>query len=196
MTLNLRRILQRTLSATSPLVLLVLPSAVKAAPPPGYSWTQVWEDEFNGSSVDTSRWRIADKNRDSPNTTRYTPDNVSVSYGTLTLKVRNDENYCARSTCTNWSGGMLESYDGQSNDEQKYRLFKFGYYEARIRYHLYGCGLWANFWMYARPKGPEEFDLEIMSCTGAAGTTSRANQIRPAYHYSGGTSSCMGDRSL
>ncbi len=45
-------------------------------------WDSVWSDEFNGTSVNTSRWEVADR-RDSPNNELqyYRPEQVTVGNG-------------------------------------------------------------------------------------------------------------------
>lgn len=150
--------------------------------------TFLWGDEFDGASVDTTKWNIANDTRaDDTNKTFYRPENVSINNGILKLTINNvpitANNYLGQSKTANYTGGMLEAISSTSTDSKKFRLEQYGYFEARIKYRMIGCGYWSNFWLYGRPTGPDEFDLEIMSCTGSAGTTSRANQIRPAYHY-------------
>ena len=67
-------------------ILLILPAMSAGAPPTGTDWGQVFEfsDEFNGGSLDSSKWRDYHpywSGRDST----FEPSNVSVSGGYLRL---------------------------------------------------------------------------------------------------------------
>ncbi len=67
-------------------VLLMLSAISLATPPAGYSWSPVSEftDEFNGTSLDSSKWRDYHPYWSGRNST-YEPANVSVSGGYLQL---------------------------------------------------------------------------------------------------------------
>jgi hypothetical protein len=163
-------------------ILFIYQIPTHAYAPQGYLWQQVWGDEFAGNSVDASKWRIYTNVRSADaNKTWYRPENVSISNGLLKLDVKNQQ-YCSGSTCANYTGGLLESYDANSTDSKKYRTFQYGYFEARVRYHLVGPGFWANFWLCGRP-WPPELDQEIVSRAGSTGTSDKSKQIRVAYHY-------------
>ncbi len=50
-------------------------------------WSLIWSDEFNGTSVDTTKWNIIDHTGDINNELHYdTPDAVSVNGGYLIIK--------------------------------------------------------------------------------------------------------------
>ncbi len=135
------------------------------AAPNGQQWALRWGDEFNGSAVDTSKWKINNLTRpEDPNKTYYIPRNVSVSNGTLKLTVK-QESYNG----ANYTGGMLESTGS-------YRRNLYGYYEARIKYNFVGPGFWANFWMCGVDRWPPEIDNEIV--THHPGAVYQANHYR------------------
>ncbi len=120
--------------------------------PSGQKWALRWGDEFNGTSVDTSKWKINNLTRaEDPNKTWYIPQNVSELNGTLKLQVKH-ESYNNAS----YTGGMLESTGN-------YRRNLYGYYEARIKYNFVGPGFWANFWMCGVDRWPPEIDNEIVA---------------------------------
>ncbi len=120
--------------------------------PSGQSWAYRWGDEFNGTSIDTSKWQIDNKTRaEDPNKTYYIPQNASVSNGTLKLLVKH-ETYSG----ANYTGAMLELTGN-------YRRNRYGYFEARIKYNFQGPGWWANFWMCGVDQWPPEFDNEIVA---------------------------------
>ncbi|MBZ4334909.1 glycoside hydrolase family 16 protein [Corallococcus interemptor] len=98
-------------------------------------WVQVWSDEFDGTRVDPSNWRIQTDVHVNNEQQQYTasPDNVSVSGGTLklTARMRTANGYP-------FTSGRVESAGK--------REFKHGRVEARIKLPV-GVGLWPAFWM-------------------------------------------------
>ncbi|AFZ16166.1 glycoside hydrolase family 16 protein [Allocoleopsis franciscana] len=65
----------------TPLIAQSKPSSIQP------NWTLIWSDEFNGTSVDTTKWNIIDRIGDINNELHYnTPDAVSVSDGYLVIK--------------------------------------------------------------------------------------------------------------
>jgi len=139
------------------------------AQPPGREWTLVWSDEFEGSSLDTTKWKVEDNKIRSAdkNKTCYEKENVSLSGGILTLSVRNDSCDCGPSY--RYSGGMIYSTGPYASN-------KYGYYEARIRYNCTGPGFWGNFWMNSSEGWPPEFDIaELIS--------NEPTKMTMSYHY-------------
>ncbi len=137
------------------------------AAPEGQRWELHWGDEFDGSAVDTTKWKINNKKRaEDPNKTWYIPQNVSVSDGKLKLLVKQETYKDA-----NYTGGMLELTGA-------YRRNRYGYYEARIQYDFVGPGFWANFWLCGVDRWPPEIDSEIV--THEQGLVYLANHYRDA----------------
>lgn len=152
---------QRALIATLGAALLLGHSAVAmAAPPSGAQWKMTWNDEFDGTAVDQTKWsfwldgqtRRAAINRAS---------NTFVSNGVLTVRITN-----AGGTLT---AGGLQSKSG----------FGYGYYEVRAQVK----GGWATFWMQSPAIGPgdpavngTEMDIEEACCPGA---------VQHAVHWNG-----------
>jgi hypothetical protein len=103
-----------------------------AAPTPGHRL--VWQDEFDGSSLDPVKWQYR---TDTRFWSTQLPQNVSVADGMLKLHLRketvNGVNYTA--------GGVISR-----------ALFRYGYYEARMKVPP-GSGWHTSFWMmkYNRP---------------------------------------------
>lgn len=121
-----------------------------AAPPSGAGWDLAWNDEFNGTTMDTAKWRhwLLGARRDAVNS----PSSVSVADGALTL-----------STYT--SGGI--HYTGMISTQNTYQ-YTYGYIEARINYDS-TPGMWSAFWMQSDTMGnpigsPNTAGTEIDIC--------------------------------
>jgi beta-glucanase (GH16 family) len=98
-----------------------------ALPPPGYAL--VWEEPFDGSALDPSRWTAFSGSRqDAVNT----PAAVQVQNGELVVT-------------TYTQGGV--HYTGFLSTEGKFQAL-YGYFEARIRFHD-APGSWCAFWLSA-----------------------------------------------
>jgi beta-glucanase (GH16 family) len=129
---------------------LVTGTPTHAAPPSGAGWDLAWNDEFNGTSMDTSKWNhwLAGPRRDAVNS----PSAVAVGDGKLTI-----------STYT--LGGT--HYTGMIATHNTY-LYTYGYVEARINYDS-TPGMWSAFWMQSPTMGnpigsPNSAGTEIDIC--------------------------------
>lgn len=96
-------------------------------------WTLVWGDEFGGTALDTTKWRLEDKGDGFGNQELqyYRPENAEVRDGKLVITAKK------------------ESYGG--NNYTSAKLFskadwKYGKFEAKIKLPL-GTGFWPAFWM-------------------------------------------------
>jgi beta-glucanase (GH16 family)/regulation of enolase protein 1 (concanavalin A-like superfamily) len=123
---------------------------LSAATPTGAGWNLAWNDEFEGSTMDTTRWRhwLPGARRDAVNS----PSAVAVADGALTI-----------STCT--SGGT--HYTGMISTQDTYP-YTYGYIEARIDYDS-SPGMWSAFWMQSPTMGnpigsPNSAGTEIDIC--------------------------------
>ena len=106
----------------------LMPPPLLAAPPPGYYL--VWDSEFTGSSLDTTKWgyRLPGVFRDGYNT----PNAVSFNGSNLviTTYTANGTNY----TCMLYAENKFES--------------KYGYWESSVQWSD-SNGEWSAFWMLA-----------------------------------------------
>ena len=154
------------LSAAMLLVTLALgASAAAAVDSPvglgGYGWKPVFDDEFNGSSLDTSKWypsrwfAVHCAPGATPGEMQYytdRPANVSVSGGNLHLTGRKESYNCPDGS---WAGtrpytsGWVQTGGGQAFDGSQRKpgfTMGLGYSEARVKLPP-GKALWSAFWM-------------------------------------------------
>ncbi|GAA2094664.1 hypothetical protein GCM10009801_62960 [Streptomyces albiaxialis] len=100
------------------------------AGPPGGGWTRVFGDEFDGTSIDTSKW---DFRTDVKAYSAQRRENVSVRDGKLTVALKK-ENHAGKA----YTGGGIVSK----------RKLRYGYYETRARIND-GAGWHSSFWLMA-----------------------------------------------
>jgi beta-glucanase (GH16 family) len=109
----------------------------------------LFQDEFNGTSLDTTKWRVAPEwNRQGRSYWRN--DMVSVSGGSLRIGMKREDPGPAQDRTQadrdNWirTGGVRTATQTQPGTV----IFEntFGYYEARIRYPPIS-GTWGAFWL-------------------------------------------------
>lgn len=157
--------------------------AAHAAAPTGYELS--WNDEFDGSNLDTSKWGYAYGCFDTrlKTQTHYTDssENVSVSGGYLHLTARhsptrekwNKETRKMETidrTCTRTENGQKVTYPApftsgmvQTRDDKgnvKYAAYGDFYAEARIQLPD-GPSSWASFWLTGTQGGPWPGNGEI-----------------------------------
>lgn len=122
----------------------------------GYSL--VWRDEFNGSSLDTSKWGYQEGVKDQYGSASgpdywgngelqyYTRDAVSVSDGSLKI------------TATRQQTGDRPYTSGRILTRDK-ASFTYGYFEARMKTPT-GNGMWPAFWMLPQPVNSNTLENE------------------------------------
>lgn len=127
-------------------------------PNTGDTYTMIFNDEFNGTALDTSKWwtRFV-YNGGTLNTLNdecqyYTENNTHVVGGgvlKLTARPRPGTVCNNNAKYTRWDSGMLRSKT----------IMKYGYFEARLKFPK-GNGVWAAFWLNPEDqKWPPEIDI-------------------------------------
>ncbi|MEN1681130.1 MAG: glycoside hydrolase family 16 protein [Planctomycetota bacterium] len=140
-------------------------------------WELSWNDEFDGSSLDLTKWVPLDR-RDSFNQEEqyYHPDQVSVADGHLQLTAINTPR-----DGKNYQSGLVTSRD----------LFGPGRFEARIDLPT-SQGMWPAFWLNANHvPWPQGGEIDIMENRG-----SQPNLVSSAYHWQKDPGPCCDEHRL
>jgi len=131
-------------------------------------WSEVWSDEFSGTSLNTTNWNY-DLGTGCPGLCgwgnnekqNYTNDaqNISVSGGLLTITARYSLN----------NGGPGYNFSSAKIHTRNKHHWKYGRMEARMKLAA-GTGVWPAFWMLPQssPYGgwPTSGEIDIMEYRG------------------------------
>ncbi|MFD9123442.1 hypothetical protein [Kitasatospora sp. NPDC059571] len=137
------------------------PSAQTADGPLGIpgTWQLDWSDDFDGTTVDTSKWNIEEH---APNGALncYDPEHVTESDGFLHLRLELGTAACA-------GGAVVRDYASGSVSAR--RAFTGGAFEARINVPLTGSQVanWPAWWTVA---WPAEGEIDWWEGGGSAGS--------------------------
>ena len=106
------------------------------------SYKLVFDDEFNGQSIDTSKWNVLSTGSigGGYSQDQFTPSNVTISGGDLDLSVTKGS-----TSGRPYSAGFV--YTKQS--------WSYGYFEERAEMPASADGLWPAFWMNNAGNFPE-----------------------------------------
>lgn len=142
------------------LFIAVLHVFLFGAPPKTASWALTFQDEFNGTSLDTSKWHPHDHFCGVRNDElqAYMPENIAVSNGMCrqTCEKRAvNYGYCGQASIVkDYASAMMVTMN--KFDQQ------YGYFEMRCKIPK-GKGYWPAFWLLPYNKWPPEIDiLEIL----------------------------------
>lgn len=152
-------------------------SVAGATPASAVTWTRADGDEFNGTSVDASRWVAYDPasgmglyGDSDPNTLHcLTKKNVVVSGGAAIIKSRKEAMTCNRSKPVKYTSGFLSS--GEAG--KYYPLY--GRFEVRARIP-HGQGIWPAFWL-RHISGANVAEVDIVEVFHASGPGSNTSTL-------------------
>src|SRR4051794_2560365 len=125
----------------------------------GQGWKLDFGDEFNTSTLDSTKWRTGRWSQTTAGDNPYNPDiegaffssnNASVANGNLNLTIKPEVRTINNVTYTHSSGNV--------NSETKYALTPGTYVEARIKVPQ-GDGLWPAYWETPSNMWPPEMDF-------------------------------------
>ncbi|MDQ3674735.1 MAG: glycoside hydrolase family 16 protein [Gemmatimonadota bacterium] len=166
-------------------------TAPRVPPPPTYTWTQVWSDEFEGASgapIDGTKWRydlgdgcgagICGWGNNEKEYYTDAPENIALNgQGQLMIVARR-----APAGLTCYYGPCL--YTSAKVTTRGKMLAAPGRVEARIKLPA-GQGLWAAFWMLGQnhptTPWPASGEIDIMENKGRDPTTSISAIHGPGY---------------
>jgi beta-glucanase (GH16 family) len=117
-------------------------------------WNLVWRDEFDGSTLDKTKWTARDTLVDYDRaciTSR--PQNVLVGQGTVTLRARHERYSC---------GGQTRDYTTSYLDTRGLASFAYGRFETRAKSPngpTNSTELWPAAWMRPDDGGAGEIDV-------------------------------------
>lgn len=111
-------------------------------------FTLTFEDNFTGTSLDTTKWEAATENRQGGNS-RWDPVQVSVGNGVLRLGITKVLDPVTGATLR-YDCGTVRGRVGYTPN-YKFKQ-KYGYYEARYKLPVrIDKDYWASFWLMAGP---------------------------------------------
>ena len=120
---------------------------------PGWG-APVWQDNFDGNSIDYSKWQLGNFANDSNNEQQYYhPDQVLVYDGGLHLWAERDDQWTYG---RNYNSGQVRTWQEWS----------YGRFEVRARVP-YGQGFWPAIWLLPREAPwPAGGEIDIMEARG------------------------------
>jgi hypothetical protein len=146
----------------------ITPDDGYTSPPEYEGYELIWNDEFNGNSVNTDNWKFETGAGGWGNNELqyYTADNASVEDGMLTIQARHEANYTSARMITQGK-------------------FSFKYGRVDIRALLpEGQGIWPALWMlgsnFSSVGWPTCGEIDIMEMIGGSG---RENTVHGTLHW-------------
>ena len=129
----------------------------------GGSWQLVFDDEFSGTALDTSKWSSSWFGGGVMNNTSTSPANVRVANGVLTL------------TLSSTSVGALVSTNPTGGASPGFQM-TYGYAEARILFPGSGstCNDWPAFWTDGQ-SWPQDGEIDIAEGLGTLTSNYHSN---------------------
>lgn len=136
-----------------------LPTLLVANPPSNYDgWELVFNDEFEGNSLDKSKWNPTYNWGHTHNHQAYcVEENVFVENGLLRIKGEAKRHPSAPATCSNGGNTYSLDYTSGAIDTQNKFKVKYGYIEGRFKMPKQ-LGTWPAFWTL-QDGWPPEIDI-------------------------------------
>jgi len=132
-------------------------------------WSLLFTDEFDGTSLDTTKWvtcyptSLSDDGCGHTNNELqwYLPKNVSISNGSLNLTAQKEDYAAPDGKTYNYTSGMVTTGKNKTDATPPKFAYKYGYAEIRAKVP-HGKGLWPAFWMLeSDPTNPLKWPPEI-----------------------------------
>ena len=118
------------------------------------AWQLVWSDEFDGTTLNTSNWNIANTATVYNNEMEaYNKANVVIGNGSLRLDAKK-QSYLGKT----YTSGKIYSQNKKS--------FTYGRFEARMKLPK-GKGFWPAFWLWPNDDSLPYREIDIMEAIGS-----------------------------
>jgi beta-glucanase (GH16 family) len=146
---------------------------VSAADPPG--WELVWSDEFDGATLDLSKWEFEVNARGGGNNELqyYITNNVRVGDGQLIIEARK-ERYSGREGTRDYTSSRIRT--------KRKSDWLYGRFDVRAKLPK-GKGIWPAIWMMPTDEKyggwPHSGEIDVMELLGH-----EPNKVHGTLHYS------------
>lgn len=167
---NGREVLRRNMPGTT----VPAPTPIPAPAPAAGAWKLAWSDEFDGATVDSTKWNVLNNSTYGDGNLELAclmnrPENVKVSDGVLTIAAQRESGLrCGRNDSRFPEGRPFSSAHLETRGKAS---FEYGRFEIRAQTpNEFGKskGLWPAFWL--RPERGGIGELDIMEIVGTAAT--------------------------
>jgi beta-glucanase (GH16 family) len=126
----------------------------------------VWNDEFNQTSLDTTKWKVAIGDGcptlcgwGNSELENYRAQNLAVTGGNLVISTKFETTTAPSGNSYQYSSGKVQS---KVSGKAMLQTFRYGRIEARMQLPSAG-GVWPAFWMLADPSNwPTTGEIDIM----------------------------------
>jgi len=111
-------------------------------PPPPVNWKMSWEENFDGTSLNASRWKVKSNQSHCCPTelSLYVPSAVTVSNGMLHITTKEEQILGPKGQVFNFTSGWVDSQDRFSQ--------KYGRFDANCSLpSTDATGIWPAFWL-------------------------------------------------
>lgn len=131
----------------------------------------VWSDEFNGNSLDPTKWGYQNGGWSASNVQNcYTADNTAVTNGSLVITAKHEPGYNCFANTVDFTSGFVQTKNLAS--------WTFGYFEARVKLPA-SNSTWPAFWLSPETNvygtWPSSGEIDIFEIKGHDLTKSYAN---------------------
>ena len=117
--------------------ILVSQAQTRSATPPG--WTLVWQDEFNGKTLDLKKWNVLTREQSKHFELQYyLPDEAYLENGSLRLRSRQRD------------FGEQKYTSGRVSTDKRFAQ-TYGRFEIRGKLPV-GKGIWPAYWLYPQER--------------------------------------------
>lgn len=132
--------------------------------PSNKEWKLIWNDEFSGSTLDTTKWGYQKgtwTGQSVQNCYTDSSDNLAVSNGTVKITARYQPNFQCFSSTRDFTSAFIQTKNKHS--------WKYGYFEAKIKMPA-SNSMWPAFWMSPQDavygSWPRSGEIDIMEAKG------------------------------